>query len=128
MINPTLLSIALASAVLTITAGVCDAQSTLSVEGDCPGELRAQADAMYSRAVVYLYFSPEQGSYTFPPLHQCYGVEVGLNVRRLHFVGTVRADDLGTAVWNGTSGPAACGGFLQAMDNHCQITNVARIP
>lgn len=104
------------------------AQPTLTIEGDCPGELRVQADGMHHREEVRLYFSPERGSYTFPPFHQCYGVEVGLSVRRLYYLGSVRADDFGTAVWSGSAGSAACGGFLQAMDRLCAITNVAQIP
>ncbi len=104
------------------------AQPVLTLEGSCPGPMRALAEGMHPEDVVYLYFSPERGSYTFPPLHQCYGVEVGLNVRRLHYVGSTRADPNGLATWEGTAGPAACGGFLQAMDRVCRITNVAEIP
>lgn len=104
------------------------AQPVLTVEGSCPGPMRAQADGMFPRAVVYLYFSPERGFYEFPPFHMCYGVEVGLNVHRLHFVGSTRADDFGTARWEGEVGPRACEGFMQAMDRFCRISNVAQIP
>lgn len=104
------------------------AQPVLTLEGSCPGPMRAQAEGMFPRAVVYLYFSPERGLYEFPPFHMCYGVDVGLNVHRLHFVGSTRADDFGTAGWEGDVGPRACGGFMQAMDNRCQISNVVQVP
>lgn len=104
------------------------AQPVLTVEGSCPGSMRALAEGMYPRAVVYLYFSPERGFYEFPPFHMCYGVEVGLNVHRLYFVGSTRADDFGTALWEGDAGPRACGGFMQAMDNRCQTSNVGQVP
>ncbi len=101
----------------------------LTLQGGCPARfLLAQADGMFPGSTAYLYFSPRQGSYTFPPLHMCEGVQVGLDVRRLYFVGSTRANEAGTAVWRGEAGPGACGGFLQVLDNHCSITNVAQIP
>lgn len=111
-----------------VLAAPAMAQPVLTVDGSCPGSLQARANGLFPTATAYLYFSPERGSYTFPPFHMCYGTEVGLNVRRLHYVGRTRVDDHGTAVWSGTGGPSACSGFLQAMDSVCRITNVAQIP
>lgn len=120
--------VALPGILLLVGVTSASAQPMLRVEGTCPGSMQAIAEGTYPEEVVFLYFSPQRGSYTFPPLHHCYGVEVGLNVRRLHYVGSSRADSNGLAIWTGMAGPAACGGYLQAMGRLCDITNVVQIP
>jgi len=113
--------------VMSMFAAPVMAQPVLTLEGTCPGTMRAQAEGMRPRATAFLYFSPARGSYTFPPFHMCSGVEVGLDVRRLRLVGTARIDDSGSAFWEGAAHPRACGGFLQVIDNVCRITNVIEI-
>lgn len=41
-------------------AGPALAQPVPTLEGSCPGPMRAQAEGIFPRAVVYLYFSPER--------------------------------------------------------------------
>lgn len=120
------------STIVVLLAAITSAQAqnpVLTIEGACPGNLHVQADGIPTPGItVHLYYSPRRGSYTFPPFTPCYGVEIGLDVRHLWYLGATRADDSGTATWDGAAGPSACGGFLQAMSRICDITNVAQIP
>ncbi len=103
------------------------AQPVLTLEGSCPGPVLAQVSGSSPGGVVRLYLSPHRGSYAFPPFHPCYGVEIGLDPQRIRHVATTRADQAGIARFNGDAGPAARGGFLQAMSDFCEVTNVVQI-
>ncbi|MCL4198078.1 MAG: hypothetical protein KJZ69_11365 [Phycisphaerales bacterium] len=116
-----------AAGALALWSAPALAQPVLTLEGSCPGRMLAQVSGSSPRGVVRLYFSPHRGSYAFPPFHPCYGVEIGLDPRRIQHVGTTRADQAGIARFNGDAGPAACGGFLQAMSDFCEVTNVVQI-
>ncbi len=104
------------------------AQPVLTIEGVCPGELRAEVRGASPGAVVQLYFSPQRGYYVFPIFHPCEGIEVGLDVRHVRFVMSTRADESGVALLQAMAGRPACGGYVQSYTDFCRVSNVAQIP
>lgn len=118
-------------AALLASAHLGLAQPVLSVEGDCPGFLRAEVIGAPPNHGILLLFAPHRGSYRFPPGHWCYGVTLGLGWRGLRIASAAGADENGFAFFEGKAGVLACGGFLQTLNypsGGCEISNVVQIP
>ncbi len=107
------------------------AQPVLTIEGSCPGFLRAEVtDARPGRSLSLL-FAPEAGSTRLPLFHWCGGVTLGLDWHGLRIVSGVIVDENGHGVIEGEVGARACGGYLQTLnwpDGGCEISNVVQIP
>ncbi|GEM_PF-1550740 len=120
-------------AVVAILTGAAPAvaQPVLTIEGSCPGALRAQVTGARPGRSLLLLFAPDAGSTRLPLFHWCGGVTLGLDWHGLQIVSGAIADENGVAVMEGQVGSRACGGYLQTLNNPdggCEISNVVQIP
>ena len=77
---------------------------------------------------VALIFALEEGAVDVRSWLPCAGVELGLGRRRLQVIHREASDGQGQGMQGGTTGPAACGGFVQLLDlTSCAVSNVARV-
>lgn len=121
----------IAAASLAIWSAPATAQPVLTLEGSCPGFVRAEVRGVRPDRSVLLLFAPMSGSYVLPFGHWCAGTRLGLNWHGLQIATAARADENGFAFFEGTAGPRACGGYLQTLnypDASCQTSNVVQIP
>ncbi len=121
----------LGAAMLFAAPAVAQYEPVLTLEGTCPGVLRAEVSGAPPRHGVYLLFSAETGSFQIPPDYQyCRGVVLGLGPRQLRQVAAANTDEFGFVEFHGLAGPRACGGFLQALTTPlggCLTSNVVQI-
>lgn len=108
------------------------AQPVLTIEGACPGALRAEVRGARPERSLLLLFSPNEGQTRLPKFYGCgMGVTLGLDWRGLKILAEVVADETGFAAIEGFAGPAACGAYLQTLNRPsggCETSNVAQIP
>lgn len=97
------------------TTAVAQECGTLRIGGSCPGPIVAVAQQMTPGAEVVFLFSPNQGSVIIPNTFRCAGTQLGLG-SPVHIVGRTHADNTGLAELEGVAPPAACGGYMQAVD------------
>ncbi|MCC6906346.1 MAG: hypothetical protein IT430_00265 [Phycisphaerales bacterium] len=132
MSNRMMIAALLASlAALLVSARLGLAQPVLSLEGGCPGFLRAEVRNAPPGSGILLLFAPHEGSFTLPRGNWCYGVTLGLGWRGLRQVAGAGVDEHGFAFFEGQAGQQACGGFLQTLNypsGGCEISNVVQIP
>ncbi len=105
-------------------------EPVLTLEGSCPGMLRAEVSGAPPRDGVWLLFASETGSFRIPFWQYCEGVELGLGRRNIRAVDARNADEFGFAVFEGIASQRACGGFLQALTfpgAGCLTSNVVEI-
>ncbi len=102
------------------------AQPVLSLEGSCPGPMRAELRGAPPNQSAFLLFSPSTGHFRIP-FGPCYGRILGLGHRGIREVASVIIDPTGIAIFEGAVGPAACGGYLQVLTNFCETSNVIQI-
>lgn len=101
-------------------------EPVLTLEGSCPGVLRAEVSNGRGNATALLLFASETGSIRVPH-NFCFGTELGLGRRNLHEVDAERLDRFGRATFEGMAGSRACGGYLQILVNTCETSNVVQI-
>lgn len=106
------------------------AQPVLTLEGSCPGPMRAEVRGARPGVGVILLFASETGSFTIPWYLQCGATELGLGRRHLRYVASTASDQNGFAFFEGVAGTQSCGGFLQvhtSQSGGCETSNVVRI-
>jgi hypothetical protein len=114
-----------------ILSALATAQPVLTIEGSCPGLMRAQVDNARPRKGIVLLYSPRTGSFRLPWYYWCAGTELGLHPRGIRIVADTVADENGHATFDGFVSSGACGGFLQTLNSpsgNCETSNVIRIP
>lgn len=107
------------------------AQPVLTLEGSCPGPMRAEIRGARPERAIILLFSPRANPFRLPKFHFCSGVELGLGYRGLRGIASTVSDETGFAFFEGIAGPLACGGYLQTLnypDGGCETSNVVQIP
>jgi len=117
--------------VMAMFAAPAMAQPVLTIEGGCPGPMRAEIRVAQPHQGLWLLFSPRANPFRLPKFHFCSGVELGIGYRGLRVVGNTGADENGFAFFEGMAGPLACGGFLQTLGSPgggCETSNVVQIP
>lgn len=128
--QPSTLSLIVAS-ICVLSCASANAQPVLTIEGSCPGPMRAEVRGARPERSFLLLFSPNEGSTRLPKFHWCGGAMLGLDRRGLMIVSGAIADENGFAVIEGEVGLRACGGFLQTLnwpDGGCETSNVVQIP
>jgi len=113
---------------LCIVAAPALAQPVLTLEGSCPGEMRAEVRGARPNDGISLLFSPREGRFRIPVPRFCQGVVLGLAWRGIRYAAdSTITDETGFAYFEGQVNPGGCGGFLQALDRACQPSNVVQI-
>lgn len=105
------------------------AQPVLSLEGSCPGPMRAEMRNAPRNVSAFLLFARSTGSFLIRG-GACWGTTLGLSSQGLRQVGEAITDGTGFASFEGNVGRAACGGYLQILmgaGGGCQTSNVVRI-
>ncbi len=124
--------LAFAGVLVGLTAPAMAQDPVLTLEGTCPGVLRAEVTSARPRTGLSLLFASETGTVTIPWFWQhCPGVELGLGRRNLREVASGTTDDLGRVTIKGMAGARACGGYLQVLTfplGGCLTSNVVQIP
>lgn len=127
MTRPIRLLFAVISVMMTLAASsVASAQPVLTLEGSCPGPMRAEVRGAPPNQAAFLLFARSTGSFVIRH-GGCWGTTLGLSSQGLRQVGSAVIDPTGFAFFEGTGGPAACGGYLQVLTNTCRTSNVVRI-
>lgn len=107
-------------------------EPVLSLDGRCPGVMRAEVNGARPRSGLSLLFASETGSVTIPWFWQhCPGVELGLGRRNLREVASGTTDESGNLIIEGRVRSRACGGYLQVLTfplGGCLTSNVVQIP
>jgi len=117
--------------VMAMLAAPAVAQPVLTIEGSCPGPMRAEVRGAQPRRGIVLLFSPRANPFRLPKFHYCSGVELGLGYRGLRAIENTITDENGFVAFEGVAGPLACGGYLQTLnapDGGCETSNVVQIP
>jgi len=117
--------------VLALFAAPAMAQPVLTIEGGCPGPMRAEIRGSRPERALMILFSPRAKPFRLPKFHFCSGVELGVGYRGLRVIDSVVSDENGFAFFEGVAGPLACGGYLQTLnypDGGCETSNVVQIP
>lgn len=120
----------LGAAALCAAPAMAQYEPVLTLEGTCPGMLRAQVSGAPPRHGLSLLFALETGSVRIPLHEYCGGVILGLGRRGLREVTSGNTDELGFIAFEGYAGPSACGGYLQVLTfpgGGCDTSNVVRI-
>jgi hypothetical protein len=100
---------------------------TLSIEGECPGEVTVRITDGRSRSQYSLIFGWELGQFAIPHGHICSGTVLGIR-RHIRYVTTFGTNDEGMGFYTAVAPSIACRHFLQAMQGGvCDPTNVVRI-
>ncbi len=106
-------------------------EPVLSLDGRCPGVMRAEVSGARPRSGLSLLFASETGSVTIPWFWQhCPGVELGLGRRNLREVASGTTDESGNLIIEGRVRSRACGGYLQVLTfplGGCLTSNVVQI-
>ncbi len=106
------------------------AQPVLTLEGSCPGPMRADVSGARPGGGVILLFASETGSFTIPWYLQCGGTQLGLGRYHLRYVASTASNQNGFAFFEAISGSQSCGGYLQihtSQSGGCETSNVVRI-
>ena len=101
-------------------------EPVLTLEGSCPGMLRAEVSGGRPNVTAFLLFASETGSIAIPG-HNCPGTRLGLGRRHLREVAFDILDNTGFAFFEGMAGSRACGGYLQVFVRTCETSNVVQI-
>ena len=101
-------------------------EPVLTLDGSCPGMLRAEVSRGRPNIGAILLFASETGSFTIRH-HSCSGTRLGLGGRNLREVAAKLLDNTGFAFFEGTAGSRACGGYLQIILSTCETSNVVQI-
>jgi len=116
--------------VMAMFAAPATAQPMLTIEGSCPGPMRAEIRGARPERTLILLFSPRANPFRLPKFHFCSGVELGLGYRGLRGIASTGSDENGFAFFEGVAGPLACGGYLQTLNypsGGCETSNVVQI-
>lgn len=119
------------AAALCAAPAMAQYEPVLSLDGRCPGVMRAEVNGARPRSGLSLLFASETGSVTIPWFWQhCPGVELGLGRRNLREVASGTTDESGNLIIEGRVRSRACGGYLQVLTfplGGCLTTNVVQI-
>lgn len=118
-----------AAAMSLAAASDASAQPVLTLEGSCPGPMRAEVRNAPRNVSAFLLFARSTGSFLIRG-GACWGTTLGLSSQGLRQVGEAITDGTGFAAFEGNVGRAACGGYLQILmgaGGGCQTSNVVRI-
>lgn len=105
-------------------------EPVLTLEGTCPGMMRAEVTGAPPRHGLSLLFASETGAFRVPDSFYCGGVILGLGRRNLRDVVAGTTDEFGFIAFEGSVGERACGGYLQVLTfplGGCLTSNVVRI-
>ncbi|MFG0330392.1 MAG: hypothetical protein ACF8PN_10895 [Phycisphaerales bacterium] len=109
-----------------LTINFLDGGPSLTVAGDCPGQIELGVSSATPNGTVAFVFARNTGSITIPS-GPCAGTALDLD-SSARLVDTVTADASGDASLTGNAPAVACGGFVQAVDvASCTATNVAQL-
>ncbi len=102
----------------------------LTVNATCPsgGPIHISwIDATPGQQVA-LIFAAETGAFRVPQGNPCAGTELGLGVSRIRLAWRGSAGPDGSRTLDASTGPEACGGYLQLLDlGSCATSNVAQL-
>ncbi len=107
-----------------------DCSLRLEVSASCPrgGTIQVSWTNATPESLIILFFASQRGTFEIPPGQICEGAMLGLSLQRLRVVYRGSSGIDGRRTLQGTTGRAACGGFLQLLDTEtCRLTNVAPI-
>ncbi len=102
---------------------------TISLEGQCPGQLTMRWDGATPDRPAGLCFAFNTGNYTLPGT--CQGTVLGLGSHQLQLVTSFRTGPEGSGSLAGPVPRRACGGYLQMIVVQgfpCPTSNVVQIP
>ncbi len=102
----------------------------LDVTATCPtgGPMRIEWTQATPGGRAALLFALNRGTLIIPNNRPCAGTQIGLGANRIRIAWTGLSDFNGERMLNVTTGPDACGGYLQLVDlPTCSTSNVARI-
>ena len=111
---------------LLLAAPCALAQPVLTLEGSCPGPMRAEVRGGVPNFTAHLLFARSTGSF-YIRYGPCWGTTLGLSSQGLRVVASAIVDSQGQASFEGVASPGACGGYLQVFTSACQTSNVVRI-
>ncbi len=106
------------------------ARPELSVVATCPtgGPIRISWEAAIPNGQTALLYARALGEFVVPNGHPCAGTALGLGSSQIQLVFVGPSNANGSRTLNSTTGPNACGGYLQLLDlTTCATSNVARI-
>lgn len=130
--SPSLMSTLVTASVLAAWCTPATAQPVLTLDGSCPGILRAEVSGAPPRHGLSLLFASELGSVRIPYYGYCGGVILGLGRRNLTEAAHGTTDEFGFLALEGVAGSRACGGYLQVLTypgdpGGCLTSNVVPI-
>ncbi len=102
----------------------------LAVVATCPsgGPISVTWADASPRGTVALLFARDMGSFIIPSQYPCAGTVLGLGVNQLQIAWQGSAGVDGSRRVGASTGPSACGGYLQLLDlTTCTTSNVARV-
>jgi len=102
----------------------------LTVAATCPsgGPIRIEWSGASPGGQVALIFARNTGSFTIPQQYPCAGTTLGLGANQIQLAFQGGAGQEGSRTLNASTGPGACGGYLQLLDlTTCATSNVPRI-
>lgn len=102
------------------------ADVVLTLQGSCPGPMRASVTGTIPHRTANFLFARDTGKFRIP-LGPCKGIILGLSQEGLRVVAVRDTGPTGSARIQGLVPPSACGGYMQVFMNTCQTSNVVRI-
>lgn len=99
----------------------------LSIVGSCPGTVTVIWSNAPPQSTLALVFANNTGSFRIPN-GPCQGTILGLGSQGIRLINTFSSGS-GNGSRNGSTGPAACGNFLQMVSlQSCEVSDVVQIP
>ena len=102
----------------------------LSVIASCPsgGPIQVSWTGATRGGEIALIFAHNTGSFHIPNGNSCAGTELGLGANQIQLAYRGSAGANGSRIVNSTTGPGACGGYLQLLDvPTCGTSNLSRV-
>ncbi len=102
----------------------------LSVNATCPsgGPIQVSWSGATRGGTIVLLHARNTGSFRIPSGNPCAGTQTGLGSNQIQIAYQGSAGPSGSRTVNSTTGPGACGGYLQLLDvATCATSNVVRI-
>ncbi len=119
------------AAIFLATSPVQAQDPVLTLQGGCPGVMRAEIRGARPNSGIALVYSPRRGWFRIPWYYWCEGAVLRLNPRGIRVAESVATDENGFAVFEGQVSVGACGGYLQTLSypsGGCETSNVVQIP
>jgi len=102
----------------------------LSVDATCPsgGTIRIEWSGATPGGQIALLYARNTGSFRVPQGNPCAGTELGLGSNQIQLAWQGGAGANGSRVLSASTGPGACGGYMQLLDlPTCATSNVAPV-